>query len=57
MLNWLFFLLRKQSLVATFSKMRPLISRRYVAEQGMSISNQFQTLKLLWLLCSAFDLE
>ena len=57
MLNWLFFLLRKQRLVATFSKMRPLISRRYVAEQGMNISNQFQTLKLLWLLCSAFDLE
>ena len=57
MLNWLFFLLRKQPLVATLSKTRPLISRRYVAEQGMNISNQFETLKLLWLLCSAFDLE
>ena len=57
MLNWLLYLLRKQPLVATLSKTPPLISRRYVAEQGMNISNQFETLKLLWLLCSAFDLE
>ena len=35
MLNFQFFLLRKQFFVATLSKPRPLISRRYVAEQGI----------------------
>ena len=35
MLNFQFFLLRKQFLVATLSKPCPLISRRYLAEQGI----------------------
>ena len=35
MLNFQFVLLRKHFLVATLSKPRPLISRRYVAEQGI----------------------
>ena len=38
MLNFQFFLPWKQPLVATLSKTRPLISRRYVAEQGMDIN-------------------
>ena len=38
MLNFQFFLPSKQPLVATLSKTRPLISRRYVAEQGMNIN-------------------
>ena len=36
---FLFFLPQKQPLVATSSKTYPLISRRYVAEQGMNIPN------------------
>ena len=35
MLNFQFFLLRKQFLVATLSKPGPLIPRRYVGEQGI----------------------
>ena len=49
-----FFLLRKQPLAATLSKTRPLISRRYVADQGMEISNQSETLKLFWPHSSVF---
>ena len=35
MLNFQFFLLRKQFFVATLSKPRPIITRRYVADQGI----------------------
>ena len=37
MLNFQFFLFRKQPLVAALSKTRPLISRRYAPEQGIDI--------------------
>ena len=38
-LNFQFFSLRRKPLMATLSKTRPLISRRYAAEQGMEIPN------------------
>ena len=57
MLNFQFFLPRKQPLVATLSKTNPIVSRKYVAEQGMDIPNSSETLKLFWLHSSVFDLE
>ena len=39
MINFQFYLLRKQRFVAILHKTHPLISRRYVAEQGMNIPN------------------
>ena len=55
--NIQFFSSRKQPLVATLSKTSTLIPERYLAEQGIDIPNNSETLKLFWLHSLIFDLE
>ena len=48
------FLPLKKTLVATFNETRAPTSRKYVAEQGIIMPNQLQTLHFLWLHSSIY---
>ena len=51
------FLPLKWHLMATLSETCAVTSRENVAEKGITIWNCSETLRLLWLLSSVFDLE
>ena len=51
------FLSQKEPLMVTFSETRASTSRKYVAEQGIMMSNLLQTLQSFWSHSSIFALE
>ena len=57
MLNFQDFFSSKRTLVATFSKMRTLTSRKYIVEEGIDLPKPSQKHELLRPHSSVFDLE